>query len=175
VDGILLVQAATAPDPTFSTTETNVAPGTPIALSDDPNATIYFTTNENTPTTSSSKYSTPIPVGALGTPPVTIKAFAVVPNESPSNTVVRYFTPAQPAQKPTITCGADKKSATITPATMNDTVYYTADGTPPTRVSTAITAATTVTFSKASATISAIEVGNNTSLSSAVTQACPGP
>jgi Fn3 associated len=175
VDGILLVQAATAPDPTFSTTEANVAPGTAISLADDPSATIYLTTNGDTPTTSSSKYSTPIVVGAVGTPPVTIKAFAVIPNESPSNTVVKTFAPAQPAQKPTITCGADKKSATIAPVTVNDTVFYTVDGTPPTRASTAITAATTVTFSSASETINAIEVGNNTSLSSPVTQACPGP
>jgi hypothetical protein len=175
VDGILLVQVATAPDPTFSTLETNVAPGMQITLSDDPSATIYFTTNGDTPTTSSSKYSTPIVVGALGTPPVTIKAFAVVANQSPSNTVVRNFTPAQPAQKPTITCGTDKKSATIAPATLNDTVFYTVDGTSPTRASTAITAATTVTFSSASETINAVEVGNNSSLSPQVTQTCPGP
>ncbi len=45
VDGILLVQAATTPDPTFSTAETLVAPGTQITLADDSNATIYFTTN----------------------------------------------------------------------------------------------------------------------------------
>ncbi len=175
VDGILLVQATTTPDPAFSTSETLVAPGKQITLSDDPSATIYLTTNGDTPTTSSTKYSTPIVIGAAGTPQVTIKAFAVEPNELPSNTVVRSFIPAIPALPPTITCGADNKSATIAPATLNDTVFYTEDKTTPTRTSKAVTSSTTITLSNSPETITAIEVGNNTSLSPPVTQTCPAP
>jgi hypothetical protein len=172
VDGILLVQATMASDPVFSTTESNVAPGTPIALSADPGATIYFTNNEETPTIASSKYSTKFVMKDV---PITIKAFALVQNEAPSNTVVRTFTPAQPAQPPKIKCGADKKSATIAPATVNDTVFFTVDGTAPTRASMAITTSTPVTFSSASETFNAVEVGDNTSLSTPVTKTCPEP
>ncbi len=100
-------------------------------------------------------------MGAVGTPQVTVKAFAVEPNESPSNTVVRSFMPATPALSPTITCGADNKSATIAPHTLNDTVFYTEDKTTPTRASKAITSSTTITLSSASETITAVEVGNN--------------
>jgi hypothetical protein len=174
VDGILLVQAATTPDPTFSTAETLVAPGAQITLADDSSATIYFTTNGDTPTTSSAKYSTPIVIGAVGTPQLTIKAFAVEPNESPSNTVVRSFTPATPAASPIFSaCSADNKSVTIAPATPNDTVFYTVDGTAPSRSSNSIIASTTLTISSASEKIQAVEVGNTTSLSQVVSKSCP--
>ena len=173
VDGILLVQAATTPDPTFSTKETNLAPTTPISLSDSAStATIYYTTNGDTPTTSSSKYSTPIPMVALGAPTLVIKAFAVAPNQSPSNTVTASFTPADPAKPPTVICPA-VNSATITLTTPGDTIFYTEDGTTPTRASTAITATTPFTPKKPSETITAVEVGTNTSLSAVKSATCP--
>jgi hypothetical protein len=174
VDGILLVQAATTPDPTFSTTESLVAPNTTIALADGAaGATIYYTTNGDTPTTSSAKYSTPIAVGAAGTAAVTIKAFAIASNQSPSNTVVGTFTPATAASTPTFTCSADNKSVTLAPATPNDIVFYTTDGTAPSRSSSSITAATTVSFSSTSQPIQALEVGNATSLSKVISKTCP--
>jgi|CZKF01.1.fsa_nt_gi hypothetical protein len=174
VDGILLVQAATTPDPTFSTPESLVAPGAQIMLADDSNATIYFSTNGDTPTTSSPKYSTPIVMGAAGTPQVTIKAFAVEPNESPSNTVVRSFIPATPALAPIFSaCSADNKSVTIAPATPNDIVFYTVDGTAPSRSSKSIAPGVTVPISSASEKIQAVEVGNTTSFSAVVTKSCP--
>jgi Carboxypeptidase regulatory-like domain/Fn3 associated/Chitobiase/beta-hexosaminidase C-terminal domain len=174
VDGILLVQAATTPDPTFSTTESLVAPNATIALADGAaGATIYYTTNGDTPTTSSAKYSTPIAVGAAGTAAVTIKAFAIAPNQSPSNTVVGTFTPATAASTPTFTCSADNKSVTLAPATPKDIVFYTTDGTAPSRSSSSITASTTVSFSSTSQPIQAFEVGNATSRSSVVPKTCP--
>jgi len=174
VDGILLVQAATTPDPTFSTTESLVAPNSTIALADGTaGATIYYTTNGDTPNTSSPKYTTPIAVGSAGTTAVTIKAFAIAPNQSPSNTVVGTFTPATAASSPTFTCSADNKSVTLAPATLNDMVFYTTDGTVPSRSSSSITASTTVSFSSTSKPIQAVEVGNATSLSSVVSKTCP--
>lgn len=174
VDGILLVQAATTPDPTFSTTESLLAPGTQITLADDASATIYFTVNGDTPTTSSAKYSTPIVVGAVGTPQVTIKAFAIEPNEAPSNTVVRSFVPTNAATSPKVTCGPDAKSATIT-LQPNDTVFYTEDKTAPTRASKSVTSSGAITLASASETITAVEVGNNTAFSPVVTTTCPAP
>jgi hypothetical protein len=174
VDGILLVQAATTPDPTFSTTESLVAPNATIALADGAaGATIYYTTNGDTPTTSSAKYSTPIAVGAAGTAAVTIKAFAIASNQAPSNTVVGTFTPATAASTPTFTCSADNKSVTLAPTTPNDIVFYTTDGTAPSRSSSSITASTTVPFSSTSQPIQALEVGNATSLSKVISKTCP--
>lgn len=174
VDGILLVQAATTPDPTFSTNEKFVAPSSTISLADSAtNATIYYTADGSTPTTSSTKYSTPIAVGVAGSS-LTIKAFAVAPNESPSNTVVGVFTSAAPAAAPTIACGATgSQEATIAPATANDTVYYTEDGTTPGRQSKSVTASTTIKLANPSETIEAVEVGNNSSMSPVVSQTCP--
>jgi hypothetical protein len=174
VDGILLVQASTTPDPTFSTSESLVAPNATIALADGAaNATIYYTINGDTPTTTSAKYSTPIAVGALGTPAVTIKGFAIAPNQSPSNTVVGTFTPATTAQPPNLSCSSDNKSVTIAPATPNDIVFYTTDGTTPSRNSSSTTAPATAPISSASQKIQAEEVGNTTSLSKVVSKSCP--
>jgi len=175
VDGILLVQAATTPDPTFSTTESLVAPNATIAITDGAaGATIYYTTNGDTPTSNSAKYSTPIAVGAAGTAAVTIKAFAIASNQSPSNTVVGTFTPAAAASAPTFAaCAADNKSVVIAPATPNDIVFYTVDGTAPNRSSNSITASTTVPISSASEKIQAVEVGNTKSLSPVVSKSCP--
>lgn len=174
VDGILLVQAATTPDPTFSTSEKFVSPSSTISLANSAtNATIYYTVDGSTPTTSSTKYSTPIAVGTAGSS-LTIKAFAVAPNESPSNTVVGVFTSAAPAAAPTITCGASgSQQATIAPAAANDTVYYTEDGTTPSRQSSSITAGTTIKIANSSETIEAVEAGNNSSMSPVVSQKCP--
>jgi hypothetical protein len=175
VDGILLVQAATTPDPTFSNTESLVAPNSTIALAESvAGATIYYTTDGSTPTTSSPKYSTPIPIGAVGTPAVTIQAFAMASNQSPSNTVVGKFTPATAASSPIFgTCSADNKSVTLAPATPNDTVFYTIDGTAPSRSSSSITAQITVSFASPAHPIQAFEVGKTTSRSTVVPKSCP--
>ncbi len=175
VDGILLVQAATTPDPTFSTAESLVAPNATIALADSAaGATIYYTTNRESPTTSSAKYSSPISVGAAGTGSVIIKAFAIAPNQSPSNTVVGTFTAATAASAPVFgACSADNKSVTLSPATLNDNVFYTTDGTVPDRNSILLTATTTLPISSASEKIQAVEVGNTTSMSLVVSKSCP--
>ena len=101
VDGILLIQAAATPDPTFSPVAGSVVPGTSVAISDsDTTAAIYYTTDGTVPTTNSSKYTAAIPIGAAGTPSVTIQAFAVSPNKAPSNTVVGIFSPTAPPPAP---------------------------------------------------------------------------
>ena len=103
VDGILLIQAATTPDPTFSPAAGSVVPGTSITISDsDTGATIYYTKDGTVPNTNSPKYSAAIPIGAASTPSVTIQAFAVSPNKSPSNTVVGVFSPTAAAPAPAV-------------------------------------------------------------------------
>ena len=174
VDGILLVQASTTPDPTFSPTDNLVAANSTIALASVPGATIYYTINGTPPTTSSPKYSTPIPIGAVGTPAVTIQAFAMASNQSPSHTVTGKFTPANVALSPIFgACPADNKSVTLGPGTPNDTVYYTIDGTSPSRSSSSLTTQTPVSFSNPAHPIQAFEVGKTTARSGLVSKSCP--
>lgn len=75
--------------PMFLPGPKEVAPGTMVILtSPNPNAVIYYTADGWTPTESSSKYETPIPV--LGS--TQIQAFAVEPGKSPSPIVAGTYT-----------------------------------------------------------------------------------
>jgi len=66
-----------------------VAPGTVVILtSPNPNAMIYYTADGWTPTESSSKYETPIPI--LGN--TRIQAYAVEPGKAPSPIVAGNYT-----------------------------------------------------------------------------------
>ena len=176
-DGILLTQAKSTADPTFSPTDNLLAPNTPIAIADSESAaTIYYSTDGSVPTTNSSKYTTAIPVGPLGGPTLTIKAFAVAANESPSNTVVGSFTPAIQAATLKYSCASGDKSAILAPTTPGDTVYFTTDGTAPSRGATAAPPASlTVPITSATEKIQAAEAGNNTSLGPVVQIVCPVP
>jgi len=111
----------------------------------------------------------------VGSPPVTVKAFAVAPSQAPSNTVTQTFTAATPAKPPTFSsCAADNKSVTLAPTTAGDTVYYTIDGTTPNRKSTAITALTTIAISSPTEKVNALEVGKSTLFSNPMTsKSCP--
>ncbi len=123
VDGILLIQAATTPDPTFSPVAGSVVPGTSVTISDsDTTATIYYMADGTVPTTNSNKYTASIPIGTAsapvaGAPSVTIQAFAVSPTKAPSNTVVGIFSPTAPPPAPSslvATAGNNQVSLTWT-------------------------------------------------------------
>jgi hypothetical protein len=172
VDGILLVQADTTPDPVFSTDEPYVKPGTVITLSDT-GADIYVTTNGDTPTTNSAKYSAAYTVGAIGDPALNIKAFAVAPNKAPSNVVIRTFTPANQAAKPTFLASADKKTVSITPGNVDDVIFYTTDGSTPTRASSKYSASKPIPAPASGAKITAVAVGAMTAFSDPATYTAP--
>lgn len=174
VDGLLLVQPQATPAPTFSTTEAYVVDGTTITLSDSTDgAVIYYTTNGNPPTVSSSKYTTPIPI-TVATSPLTIQAFAVAPNQAPSTTVTSTFTVASKADMPTLACGAaGSKTYTVTPAHPSDTVFISTSGKAPTRTDPSVTTQSTRPYAGNSVNIQAIETTDKKALSDPAKLTCP--
>ncbi len=118
-------------------------------------ATIYYTTNGTTPTTSSTKYTAPIPVAATET----IQAIAVAAGHANSPVSSAAYTINLPAAKPSFSPPAGTyttaQKVTITDTTTATTIYYTTNGTAPTTSSTKYTAPISVA---ATETIQAIAV-----------------
>jgi hypothetical protein len=96
-------------------------------------ATIYYTTDGSTPTTSSAPYTGPIPVSAT----TTLNAIASAPNYTQSAVASATYTMQIPqAATPTLNPPGGNyalpQSVTISDSTPNATIYYTTDGSTPT-------------------------------------------
>jgi Legume lectin domain/Chitobiase/beta-hexosaminidase C-terminal domain/Bacterial lectin len=126
-------------------------------------ATIYYTTNGATPTTSSAVYSAPIAVNASET----LNAIAVATGFSQSATGTGAYTITPPAAIPTFLPAAGSYTATqtvtISDATPGAIIYYTTDGSTPTSSSNLYSGAITVA---ATETVTAIAVASGYSASS---------
>jgi hypothetical protein len=109
-----------------------------------PGATIYYTTDGSTPTTSSSQYTGPITV----TSTETINAFATAPSYTPSSMASATYTfqtqAATPAFSPAPGTYSSAQSVSISDSTPNAAIYYTTDGSTPTTSSTQYTGPITV-------------------------------
>ena len=103
-------------------------------------ATIYYTTDGSTPTTSSTVYTGPFSIESL-TYPVTINAIAVRGSSTSSMATQTFAAPK--AAQPTISISSSG-SVTIISSTEGATIYYTTNGTEPTTSSTPYTAPFTV-------------------------------
>ena len=119
-------------------------------------ATIHYTTDGSTPTSSSTTYSGAITVSSTQT----IKAIAVKDGNSNSEVATATYTIATPCATPTFSVAAgtytSDQSVTLSTATADATIYYTTDGTTPSSSNgTAYSSAITVS---ASQTIKAIAV-----------------
>ena len=148
-------RAPAAATPTFSPAAGTYSSAQTVTISDATSgATIYYTTNGTTPTTSSAVYSGPITVSASET----LEAIATASGYSTSAVGTAAYTISVPtAATPTFSPAAGTYSSaqtvTISDATSGAKIYYTTNGTTPTTSSTLYSGPITVS---ASETIEAI-------------------
>ena len=141
--------------PTFSPAGGTYTTAQSVTISDATSgATIYYTTNGTTPTTSSTVYSGPVTVATSET----LKAIAVASGVSSAVGSAAY-TIAPLAATPVFSVAAgtyaSAQSVAITDNTAGATIYYTTNGTTPTTTSTVYSGAISVS---ATETLKAIAV-----------------
>ena len=117
------------PTQTVATPTISISGSTATISCTTSSATIYYTLNGTTPTTSSTQYASAITLSSA----CTIKAIAVKSGMNNSSVASQSYTPSVVAA-PVITISGN--SATITCATSGATIRYTLDGTTPTASST---------------------------------------
>jgi len=149
--------------PTFSPVAGTYTSAQNVTISDTTSgATIYYTTNGTTPTTSSTVYSGPISVAATQT----VKAIAVATGFSTSTVGSAAYTINLPAATPTFSPAAgtytSTQTVTISDTTAGATIYYTTNRTTPTTSSTVYSGPISVA---ATETVNAIAVATGFSTS----------
>jgi hypothetical protein len=133
-----VIQSSVA-TPTFSPAGGTYSSAQSVTISDSAaNATIYYTTDGTTPTTSSTKYTGPITVSF----PETLKAIAVATGSTNSAVASAAYTitplpvVATPTFSPAVGSYNSAQLVTISDATSGAIIYYTTNGTVPTTSST---------------------------------------
>lgn len=163
------VAATKAATPTFDPAAGVVVSGTEVTIScGTDGATIYYTTNGDTPTTSSTVYN-PASKPTI-TAATTIKAYAVKAGLTDSDVASASYTVAEPCATPTFSVAegeVDKgTSVTISCGTAGATIYYTTDGTTPTTSSTEYSSALTINTNQTIKAIAAKDGYANSAIAS---------
>ncbi len=154
----VLSSASTASTPTFSPFAGTYTTSQSVTISDStPGATIYYTTNGTTPTTSSSVYSEPITVSSTET----LQAIAVASGYSNSSVASATYTINATPATPTFSVAAGTYTSTqtvsISDTTFGATVYYTTNGTTPTASSTKYSGPITVSSTETLEAVAAVD------------------
>jgi xyloglucan-specific exo-beta-1,4-glucanase len=146
--------------PTFSPAAGTYSTAQSVTISSATSgATIYYTTDGSTPTSSSTVYSGPITVSST----TMIKAYAAASGMTDSSVASATYTisstqqVATPTFSPTAGIYSAAQNVAISSATSGATIYYTTDGSTPTSSSTVYSGAITVSKT---ATIKAIAVSS---------------
>ncbi len=156
----------TVSTPTFSPAAGAYASAQSVTISDATSgATIYYTTNGTTPTTSSTPYTGPITVNSTET----LQAIAAETGDTNSAVASAAYTitstpptVSTPTFSPAAGAYTSAQSVTISDATSGATIYYTTNGTTPTTSSTQYTGPITVSSTETLEAI-AVETGDNNS------------
>ena len=153
----------TAATPAFSPTPGTYTAVQSVSISDSTQgASIYYTTNGSTPSTSSTLFSSAQPISVSAT--TTIEAIAVASGYTNSAVVSGTYTinlpaAATPTFSPAPGTYTAAQSVTISDSTQGSSIYYTTDGSTPTSSSTLFSPATPITVSTTT-TIKAIAVAS---------------
>ena len=158
--------SAQSPAPAFSKATGTYTGAQVVTLSDSlADATIYYTTNGATPTTASTKYTSPITVSATEK----LSAIAVATGFTESTVATASLTIA--LVSPTFSKAAGTyttaQTVTLTDATAGATIYYTVNGTTPTTASTKYTAPITVSKTEKVEAIAVLAGHANSSVATA--------
>jgi hypothetical protein len=148
-----------AATPTFTPVAGAYSTAQPVTIKDTtPGATIFYSTNGSTPTSSSTRYTGAFDISVSST----VQAIAVATGYTESEVASADYIIETPAATPTITPAAGAYSAplsiTITDSTEGAVIYYTTNGTAPTTASTKYTAAFKIS---ASSTVKAIAIATD--------------
>jgi len=138
-----------------------------VTLSDTtPGAVIYYTTDGNTPTTSSPVFSIPIPVNVT----TTIKAMAAAPGFSNSAVATGTYTltTATPTLSPAPGPYTSAQSVTLSDTTSGAVIYYTTDGSTPTTASPVFNTPIPVNATTTIKTMAAATGFNNSAVASGI-------
>jgi Malectin domain/Chitobiase/beta-hexosaminidase C-terminal domain/Fn3 associated/DUF5010 C-terminal domain/PQQ enzyme repeat len=135
ISGIEIIATTTPAAPSFSPAPGSYTSAQSVTISDTTTgASIYYTTDGSTPTTSSTLYSGPVAIAAT----TTLQAIANNSNGSSTVTGGTYTLtpPAAPSFSPAPGSYSSAQSVTISDTTAGASIFYTTDGSTPTTSST---------------------------------------
>jgi hypothetical protein len=162
------IGGTTVATPTFSPAGGAYVSGQTVTIGDSTTgASIYYTTNGSTPTTSSTLYSSAVSVSANET----LEALAAKSGDTNSSVASAVYvinaTVATPTFSPAAGSYGPAQSVTISDTTAGSSIYYTTNGSTPTTASTLYTSAITVSATETVKALAAESGYNNSAVASA--------
>ena len=139
---VVKVNGGVTPTQTVATPTISISGTTATISCSTSGATIYYTTNGNTPTTSSTQYSSPITLSGA----CTIKAIAVKSGMNNSSVASQSYSPSVQPVVPTITLDTTAKTVALSATSGLTIKYSTNGGTPTTTYSSPINVASGATI-----------------------------